>query len=213
MLSTPDVRNLHEQVYEPAEDLFLLLDCFEQDRAELMARFAFPVVCEIGAGSGVVLSFVAQHLYPKGYAVATDINPHACSQVVSTFRENHLRNGVEMMQMSLGDGLRPGVVDLLVFNPPYVPAEEVPARPQADDDPVWLDLALLGGADGMETTWQVLDNLDTLLSRDGIAYILFCARNHPDAVAATMRERGWQVSVAIHRKAAWEVLSVLRFHR
>ncbi|ODV69138.1 hypothetical protein HYPBUDRAFT_152309 [Hyphopichia burtonii NRRL Y-1933] len=118
------------------------------------------------------------------------------------------------MQMNLTSAIRSNKIDLLVFNPPYVPAENVPEIPKDLEDSSWLDLALLGGQDGMVTTWEVLNNLENILTPEfGIAYILFCARNKPDQVAETMKARGWKVDVVIHRKAGWEVLSILLFQK
>ena len=45
-----------------------------------------------------------------------------------------------------------------------------------------LDLALLGGKDGMAITDKLLRQLEQILSPDGVAYILFCARNKPKEV-------------------------------
>ncbi|KAK6872136.1 eRF1 methyltransferase catalytic subunit MTQ2 [Candida tropicalis] len=145
MLPTPIIGKIdYEKVYEPSEDSFLLLDCFEQEKDFIQAAFkeSIPFVTEIGTGSGII-----------------------------------------------------------------------PEIPTQDEDPVWLDLALVGGEDGMVVTWKVLDCLEQTLSSNGIAYILFCARNKPESVAEIMRERGWNVEVVIHRKAGWEVLSVLKFSK
>lgn len=70
---------------------------------------------------------------------------------------------------------------------------------------------IIRGEDGMMITWKVLNNLEEILTGDGVAYILFCARNKPDSVADKMRQRGWKVDVIINRKAGWEVLTILRF--
>lgn len=215
MLPTPYIRNLDERVYDPAEDSFLLLDSLEACLPELK-KHKFPVVCEIGAGSGIVTTFLRNNIFPHGVFFATDVNPAACAQIMATASENTPEIDFSMLnifQMSLTTGIRERCIDVLVFNPPYVPAEEVPSLPNVSEDQAWLDLALLGGADGMVVTWQVLYNLESILSPNGVAYILFCARNKPDAVAATMEERGWAVRVVEHRKAGWEVLSVLEFTR
>ncbi|KAK6875608.1 eRF1 methyltransferase catalytic subunit MTQ2 [Candida tropicalis] len=188
MLPTPIIGKIdYEKVYEPSEDSFLLLDCFEQEKDFIQAAFkeSIPFVTEIGTGSGIVTTFIAKNVLPKAMFLATDINPHACKTVIET----------------------------MLFNPPYVPASEIPEIPTQDEDPVWLDLALVGGEDGMVVTWKVLDCLEQTLSSNGIAYILFCARNKPESVAEIMRERGWNVEVVIHRKAGWEVLSVLKFSK
>lgn len=219
MLPTPILRDVdYDKVYEPAEDSFLLLDTFELHQAQLQLRFAgrVPVVAEIGTGSGIVTTFIRENVLVNGVYLATDVNPFSCKTAVKTALDNHAGTTpavMDSLQMSLTTAIRPNVVDLLVFNPPYVPAETVPAVPQRDDDSTWLDLALLGGADGMVTTWQVLDGMDRILSPRGVAYVLFCARNHPDNVAAEMRHRGWAVDTVLVRKAGWEVLSVLLFER
>lgn len=217
MLPTPILKDLdYDKVYEPSEDSFLLLDCFEEDLAFLQKRFSgsIPLVTEIGTGSGIVTSFIQQHILPGSIFITTDINPHACRTVLKTVHHNSASANIDSCQMSLTTGIRRETIDVLVFNPPYVPATEVPDVPTAEDDETWLDLALLGGEDGMVTTWQVLYDLENILAPHvGVAYILFCARNKPLEVAETMRARGWAVDIVVHRKAGWEVLSVLRFKR
>lgn len=214
MLPTPIVKNLDEKVYEPAEDSFLLLDCLEEKLDSLKQR-KYPIVCEIGAGSGIVTTFMKTSIFPQGYFFATDVNPTACQTILDTanYNDKSTFHSVESCQMSLTSAIRKNSVDVLVFNPPYVPAEEVPALPRDEADDKWIDLALLGGEDGMVVTWEVLYDLDSILAEGGVAYILFCARNKPDEVAQVMRERGWTVDVVVHRKAGWEVLSVLEFSR
>lgn len=216
MLPTPITNDIdYDKVYEPSEDSFLLLDCFEQELSFIQHRFngIIPLVTEIGAGSGIVTTFVMKNVLPDAIFLTTDVNPHACETVLQTVKANVTnRNMVDSTQMDLTTGIRSQEIDLLIFNPPYVPASELPDIPKNDDDPTWLDLALLGGEDGMVTTWRVLDELEGILSRPhGVAYILFCARNKPDEVADIMRSRGWIVDVVITRKAGWEVLSILRF--
>lgn len=211
MLPTPLFGDLEDKVYDPSEDSFLLLDCFESELVWLNGRFNAGVVCEIGTGSGIVSTFIKKNILKDSLVLTTDLNPHACRIALDTAKSND--TVLESFQMSLTTAFRENIVDVLVFNPPYVPAEEVPKIPEADDDETWLDLALLGGDDGMVVTQVVLDHLDEILSKNGVAYILFCARNKPDEVMEKMRNRGWQVESIIHRKAGWEVLSVLRFHR
>lgn len=219
MLPTPEILHLdYDKVYEPAEDSYLLLDCFEQEQKWLQTKFngKAPLVTEIGTGSGIVTSFIQQHVLPLSVFIATDLNPHACKQALQTIQDNQQNKApfvMDTVQMDLTTGIRSNQTDVLIFNPPYVPAEEVPTTPDNIEDSTWLDLALLGGDKGMVITWKVLDNLDMILSNEGVAYILFCARNLPDEVAEVMEKRGWDVETVIHRKAGWEVLSVLRFIR
>lgn len=218
MLPTPELPNVDlDRVYEPAEDSYLLLDSFEDHRQQLQKRFAktVPLVVEVGTGSGVVSAFIRQHVFLEAAIMASDINPAACEAAQHTLDVNGGRNCTvsDSLRMDLTSAFRRAQIDLLVFNPPYVPAEEVPEQPKSELDRSWLDLALLGGADGMVVTWRLLDQLDSILSPRGVAYVLFCARNKPENVARVMEGRGWRVQTAIHRKAGWEVLSVLTFER
>ncbi|KAG7664953.1 MTQ2 [[Candida] subhashii] len=218
MLPTPITKDIdYDKVYEPSEDSFLFLDCFEQEADFIRNRFkqkTLPLVTEIGTGSGIVTTFVMKNIIPNSIFLTTDINPHACQTVLETVKANidQELSVVDSTQMDLTTAIKSQAIDLLIFNPPYVPASELPEIPENSEDPTWLDLALLGGLDGMVTTWRVLNDLDNILAQpDGIAYILFCARNKPDHVANVMRSRGWQVDTVINRKAGWEVLSILRF--
>lgn len=221
MLPTPYVRCDYDTVYEPSEDSFLLLDALEEERASLGATFQdkLSIVCELGPGSGIVTTFMMQNGIPskeKSIYLAADISPWALEATRDTAKRNSC-NGtyLEPLQCDLASCLKGREVDLLVFNPPYIPAEHVPEAPKmGEDHRLWLDLALLGGEDGMAVTRRLLDQLDNILSKKGVAYILFCARNRPEEVAQRMRHNGkWKVDLIMHRKAGWEVLSVYRFCR
>ncbi|CEP63218.1 S-adenosylmethionine-dependent methyltransferase LALA0_S07e05116g [Lachancea lanzarotensis] len=230
MLPTPHVSCDYDKVYEPSEDSFLLLDALEKDRAfltQFLGSQGVNLVCEVGCGSGIVTTFMMQNNIPSKYSiyVPTDVNPWALESTVGTVQRNECgQRFFSPVRTNLVHSIREQEIDLLVFNPPYVPAETVPAVPQDWElDPTkvaseqrpddWLDLALLGGDDGMVVTWQLLNNLDSFLSAKGVAYILFCARNKPLDVVKHMQEQGWQSELVEHRKAGWEVLSIYRFHR
>ncbi len=208
-----------DKVYEPAEDSFLLLDVFElkSERIFLQQQLekispALPIITEVGTGSGIVTSFLHNNIIKSGLFLTTDVNPHACSASLKTSSENNGTKYIDSIQNDLTTSIRPGLIDMLIFNPPYVPDEKVPSL-ECKNDYDWLDLALLGGVDGMEVTNQLLHDLEFILSESGVAYILFCARNKPEIVADIMRIKGWNAKCVITRKAGWEVLSIYRFWR
>uniref|UniRef100_A0A060SZN9 ARAD1C06028p n=1 Tax=Blastobotrys adeninivorans TaxID=409370 RepID=A0A060SZN9_BLAAD len=212
MLSTPDSRVDPDKVYEPAEDTFLLLDVLESEKEYIQQRLGnSPLVTEIGTGSGVVTTFIRQHIVPNGYFMPTDVNFYACTTCTETWEANGMKNDhLDPIRCNLVSALRVPV-DLMVFNPPYVPSEDGDIElPESDDDPRWVDIALVGGHDGMRITNQLLGQLKEKLSLEGIAYILFCKRNHPEAVAQSLIKDGWNVERIEERKAGWEVLSVYK---
>ncbi|QLG74511.1 hypothetical protein HG535_0G03940 [Zygotorulaspora mrakii] len=220
MLPTPYIKCDYDTVYEPSEDSFLLLDTLEEELPYLESRFKnrLSVVCELGPGSGIVTTFLMQNGIPsKNQSIyfAADISPWALDATLDAAKRNKCEKSyLEPIQSDLNRCIKSKEVDLLIFNPPYVPAEEVPAVPTTKEErDEWLDLALLGGTDGMVVTNKVLDQLDIILSPTGVAYILFCARNKPEQIVERMSRDGWSMELIMHRKAGWEVLSVYRFTR
>ena len=131
-LPTPSLRHFtsddYTRVYEPSEDTFLLLDAIEQDSGLLLATRP-RIVLEVGSGSGTPITALVQLLSPPRtacppLAFATDINEHAARGTLATARANGA--AVEAVRTNLVDALAQrlaGVVDVLLFNPPYVPTE------------------------------------------------------------------------------------------
>ncbi|RSM13985.1 hypothetical protein CEP52_001545 [Fusarium oligoseptatum] len=152
MLPTPDTSHVpYERVYEPAEDSYLLLDTLSSATETAFLNQAFPdaapLVVEVGTGSGVVLAFVnahAQTLFGTRniLTAGVDMNAFACRATVGTVGKAEADN-VDTHGLYLGSCMgdlvspwRQGSVDVLIFNPPYVPTPEMPARPEtfaADD--------------------------------------------------------------------------------
>lgn len=85
-----------------------------------------------------------------------------------------------------------------------------------------LELSYAGGKDGMETTDRVIDSLGDVLSERGVAYLLLCAGNKPEAVKQRIREmdnagegRRWKAETVgtSGRQAGWEKLQIVRIWR
>lgn len=250
-------------IYEPAEDSYLLLDTLssEEETQFLKQRFAerqsngphdepshSPLVLEVGTGSGVVLAFVTAHSHAilgraDVIALGTDVNRFACEATKQTVRQACQAIGVKdvhesglmlaIMCADLTSSLRDGVVDLLIFNPPYVPSPCVPELQHLklgtaiadectsrtfEEDSNLLQLSYDGGLDGIEVTKRLLECLPNVLNlARGTAYILLCAQNKPGHIMQSIREwgNGWSVSLVGHsgKKAGWERLQIIRIWR
>ena len=212
-----------------------------------------PLLLEIGPGSGVVLAFLtahAQHIFGRGdvLALGVDVNWHACAATGETVRKavresssssEEQRDGGEggagsgyflgAVQGDLTGAVRSGTVDVLVFNPPYVPTDEVPSlrgkegeetggKTTFEEDSRLLALAYAGGRDGMEITERVIAALPGVLSARGVAYLLLCAGNKPEEVKARIRgmEGGeWRAETVgtSGKQAGWEKLQIVRIWR
>jgi release factor glutamine methyltransferase len=253
MLPTPSTSHVDfDNIYEPAEDSFLLLDTLSSltETEFLHSHFPptspAPLVLEVGTGSGVVLAFLTAHSKTilgrsEVLTLGTDVNEYAARAAALTAKTAK-RDAVDKTSTGmfadtiltdLAAAFRDGVVDVLIFNPPYVPTEESPATLQQatekfskpasasgvfERDSKLLALSYAGGVDGMDTTNRLLASLPLLLSPvRGVAYILLCAQNKPDEVVQRIESWGaeWNVAVAGRsgKKGGWEVLQVLRIWR
>jgi release factor glutamine methyltransferase len=95
-------------VYEPAEDTYLLLDAIEALLPTLAERA--PRFCvEVGPGSGAVTSFLAKRLHDVGVAdavvLAIDVNPEACKATLATVEDNRVQDRVVTVTGNLTDPL------------------------------------------------------------------------------------------------------------
>ncbi|KAK0718836.1 methyltransferase domain-containing protein [Apiosordaria backusii] len=255
MLPTPTTSHVpYSLVYEPAEDSFLLLDTLSSPSQTPFLSSLFPpattpppLILEIGPGSGVVLAFLTAHALPifsrsDILTLGIDINSFACSSTTTTSllaASSHPTTSGHFLGCLQGDltgCLRSKQVDVLVFNPPYVPTEELPTLPATlreggkekggkvtfEDESKLLELSYAGGKDGMETTDRVIDSLGEVLSDRGVAYLLLCAGNKPEEVKQRIRGMGnagegrqWKAETVgtSGRQAGWEKLQIVRIWR
>uniref|UniRef100_A0A8D0H3L7 Methyltransferase HEMK2 n=1 Tax=Sphenodon punctatus TaxID=8508 RepID=A0A8D0H3L7_SPHPU len=209
MIPTPEHRHVgpggpFSEVYEPAEDTFLLLDALERD-AELLR---VEICLEVGSGSGIVSTFVASIVGPKAFYICTDINPMAGHCTLETAARNKV--DIQPVITDLVTGLLPrlnGKVDLLLFNPPYVltPSDEV--------DSHGIEAAWAGGKNGREVMDRVFSLVPELLSTGGLFYLVTIKENNPDEILEMMKKYGLRGTRMLSRQAGREHLSVLKFRR
>jgi len=78
--------------------------------------------------------------------------------------------------------IRCGLVDVLIFNPPYVPtpSEEVRGR--------GIEAAWAGGRHGREVIDRFLPQIPKLLSPSGICYLLLVQDNKPMEIQTILLE-------------------------
>jgi len=230
MLPTPNTDHIDPNTtYSPAEDSFLVLDTLTSEAPFLHAHFPArappPLVLELGTGSGVISAFVAQHaqhLFGRSdvQLLGTDANALACAATATTLRPARAPHFLAVLAADLAGPLRANVVDVLVFNPPYVPTPDLPSlapvSPAAstfDEHSRLLALTYAGGNDGMQVTQRALDDLDRILAPAGVAYILLCRSNRPRDVVGRLAARGWTCQKAggsgstggIERLEVWRI--------
>lgn len=179
---------LADEVYDPAEDSYLLADA-----AVNYAQTGMRVL-EIGTGTGFVSSVLLANANVE--LTATDINPHAAKCAKS--------NGIEIIRTDMFNGLKAkSYFDIVIFNPPYLPT--------SDDEkvPGWLNYAFDGGSDGRAAVESFLDHVCEYLVSDGVILLLVSSLTGIEDVSSRMGAMGFDVEIIGREKCSFEELVVL----
>jgi len=248
-LPTPSTSHITSQpVYPPSEDSYLLLDAFSQASEVSFLASLFPLtspsplLVEIGTGSGVVSAFLAGHaskIFSRRDVISLGIDVSFTANCVTNKTVDRAISEYSStaavfcgsVTSDLATALKPKCVDVLVFNPPYVPTSDMPTleKLRTEDgrkvlvnsktaeefvmEEYLLSLTYAGGKSGMETTNRLIEALDNVLSDRGVLYLLLCAGNKPDEVQKMVKSLGWSMNKVIERRAGWERLSIWRICR
>ncbi|KAG5519333.1 hypothetical protein PMAC_001958 [Pneumocystis sp. 'macacae'] len=220
MLPTPELSHLRQkafqEVYEPSEDTFILLDALEQDLNLLRNLSEIPLCLEIGKVLAVFLYFCKQlflDLQNPVVHLCTDISLEACKATLKTSIVNSdpaLSFYLDVIHTNLTQGLYIiNNIDLLIFNPPYVPTESKELHMNKNMENTWA-----GGIEGMEITYKLLDYVNEILSDHGLLYLVAISENKPEKIANFMKTR-WNMrsQIVLERKTGLEKLYVIRFSK
>lgn len=204
-----------QNVYEPAEDTFLLLDALEND-LETLKKDA--IIClECGSGSGTIITALSMALdadqaSSNRLMLATDINEFACQTTVKC-AAYHNQSNIQVVRTNLAQSLIDRLknsVNLMIFNPPYVPTdkdEDLAASRQ-------LQYSWAGGVKGRELVNQFLNTYVTsmLCRSNGSAYIVALHQNNIEELKDYLKkDYHIQGEVVLERRAGSELLYVIKY--
>jgi release factor glutamine methyltransferase len=151
------------------------------ERVKRAGRTDTPLaVLDLGTGSGAILLALLAEL-PGAWGIGVDRSEGAAR----TARGNAIRHGLEdRARFVVGDWgtALSGRFDLVVGNPPYIRHAEI-ASLAVDVRHFDPDMALDGGADGLDAYRAILNDLDALLTADGAAFLEVGARQADDVAA------------------------------
>ena len=205
-ISTPITDHLDfENVYEPAEDSFLLLDALEQELPMLQNELDPKIAVEIGSGSGIISCALASVLQ-NCHVIALDINPDACQATISTSIKNQVKHKVSVLKCDFMQGfpIRGDLVDMIICNPPYVATNEDETL-HNDINATWA-----GGSHGMKLTSKLINELPSMLKKGGYAFIVLEQCNQPKKVLKYVLDMKLQAEFVLSRRAGREFLYVLK---
>lgn len=182
------VYEVHPDVYEPADDTFLLLHAVEREPPGRLL--------EVGTGVGLVAIAAAR----AGHRVtATDRNPLALRFARRNGQKNNVH--IDWARSDLLRGLRLGRFDTVAFNPPYLPTalhERVPGP---------LNWAFDGGLHGRRVLEQFLQQIPAAAPR---ILIVTSTLQGPTELDSLFRSHGLSAQPIVHRSFDAETLAVVR---
>ena len=191
---------LHDKVYEPAEDTFLLLDSLPLKNQS--------TILEIGSGTGIIsLSYALE-----GFdVVCSDINPFAVELIKKNIKKNLpiLKGKIDVRSGDLFNTLHPDEqFDIIIFNPPYLPTN----KEQLIGGDGWYDKALNGGKSGLEVTIRFLKQVKQYLKKDGLVYFVFSSLSDRSLLEKTLDKLSLKESIIKSMRFDDEVLEILCVH-
>lgn len=158
------------------------------------ANFAHPRVVDIGTGSGCIAVALARHL-PQAAITAIDISANALALARENANLNAVSDRIRFLEGDLMTPVAGETFDIIVSNPPYVPATDLPTLPVEvrDHEPA---LALFAGDDGLDIYRRLIPAAHAALVPGGWL-VLEIGYGQSTDVTALLAAAGFQ-SIEVH---------------
>ncbi|MEH3154515.1 MAG: methyltransferase [Gordonia paraffinivorans] len=168
-------------VYAPQSDSYLLVEAIRG----LGDRVAGARVLDLCCGTGIAAVTAARHRAAE--VLALDLNPAAVRSAAANAARHapamHARRG------DLTDAIEHGPFDVVVCNPPYVPA------PRDDVDHASAESAWDAGQDGRSVLEPLCRSLPDLLAPGGVALLVHSEVAGIDTTVQACRDAGLAADV------------------
>src|SRR5690554_5778890 len=154
-----------------------------------------PLAVDLGSGSGAIALAMATEV-PRARVYAAENSPEAFPWTKRNFDESGASNAVlEFVDLGEAFAELEGTVDVVISNPPYIPAEAIPRDPEVQlfDPPH----ALYGGTDGLDVV-RVVSQRGLALLHSGGLLVMEHGEEQAASIAELLRGDGW-LAIASHR--------------
>ena len=192
----PDfILNTDDNVYNPAEDSYLLADNLEIQEGQS--------VLEIGTGSGIVAMY-ASRLTDR--ITVTDINFDACELARRNFEDNGIE-GIEILFGNLFEPVGNRKFDVILFNTPYLPTE--------DDDVIdeTINYAFDGGVNGRKVIDLFLNEVGNHLNDGGIVQLIQSSLSGNQETLSMLDELGFIAEIKASEHFFFEDITLINAYK
>ena len=184
--------------YTPEEDSHMAKLVLENHLPGKRINNSLEIGCSGGYLSKTILRYSNNH-------VAVDINPYALTEARSFLRKylNKKNKHVEIINSDLFENVPPKKYDIIMFNPPYLPAQ----KNDPDKGPEgWITKAIVGGKKGYEIILRFLEDLPNFLAEDGKCYLVFSSLSKQDIILEAITNKLCGYHLLDHKKIMGEDL-------
>lgn len=194
----------YSNIYEPAEDSFLLTQTVLEYLIKLNKNNLN--ICEIGVGSGYVISNIAKINKENSY-FGVDINPDAIKTTKQRFQE--IKQKINLKQGSFFEPFLDKKFDLIFFNTPYLPVEDG----EKFEDLTLKDKAIYGGKKGYEVIFDFLYRLNDNLDNDGVCFMLFSSYSNLKKIQRELDKLAFKFELVKEESHFFESLYILKIEK
>ncbi len=184
--------HVSKDVYEPAEDTFLLAENLVVDKND--------VVLDVGTGCGILGILAAKK---ARWVVAVDVNPHAVRCAKMNAKLNGVTEKMETLRSDLFKAIKKNEkFDLIIFNAPYLPSETVEKNN-------WIERAWAGGPTGRQLISEFIVQAPDYLKKRGRILLVQSTLSDVEETVQKLGERRFCVRVLAQEKVAFETIVVI----
>jgi len=184
-----------KDVYEPAEDTFLLAENLVVDKND--------VVLDMGTGCGILGILAAKK---ARRVIAVDVNPHAVRCAKMNAKLNGVTEKMEMLRSDLFKSIKKNEkFNLIIFNAPYLPLE-------TREEKSWIGRAWAGGPTGRRLIDEFILQASSYLKHTCMHGRILLVQSTLSDVGETVQKLGgrrFYVRVLVQEKVAFETIVVI----
>lgn len=184
---------LLKDVYEPAEDSFMLADYAKTTKGEIL---------EIGCGSGIV-SLTAAAADKKNHVIGVDINASAVKNSNENKKLNNISN-VRFILSNLFSKVPKKKFDFILFNPPYLPTKT------SEKLRTKLNHAFDGGKSGRRVLDPFLKQFINYLRPTGSLILVHSSLNNPEKTIKFLEKRKFICKILAEQHFFFEKLLLIK---
>ena len=185
-----------EQVYEPAEDTFLI--------AENMKVTKGDVVLDVGTGCGILAVLAAEK---AKRVLAVDVNLHAIECAIKNAEASGVKDRILFRQGDLFQPIKQNErFSLILFNSPYLPSEP-------EEEESWIGKAWAGGPDGRVVIDRFIADSPNFLADSGRIQLVQSSLSDVNRTIQMFSEKGLRAMVVAQVKVPFETIVLVEAKR